>query len=127
MRAVLVDTHILLWARIAPDKLTEPERRILTTAPRLYLSAVSLWEIAILAALDRVERDPRLFDVPDGFTLLPVMTEHCRALMELPPIHRDPFDRMLIAQARTDKLALLTRDAAIAEYVRQGCLTLSEA
>ena len=64
-------------------------------------------------ALDRVARDERLLVVPDGFDLLPVLPDHCQALVPLPPRHRDPFDRMLIAQARAERLALLTRDRAI--------------
>ena len=77
------------------------------------MSAVSLWEIAILMALDRVAPDQRLLAVPDGFDLLPVLPDHCRALVALPRRHRDPFDRMLIAQARAEHLLLLTRDRAI--------------
>jgi PIN domain nuclease of toxin-antitoxin system len=84
------------------------------------MSAVSLWEIAILMALDRVARDPRLLAVPDGFDLLPVLPDHCKALVALPLRHRDPFDRMLIAQARAERLALLTRDRAIIGYGAAG-------
>jgi PIN domain nuclease of toxin-antitoxin system len=84
------------------------------------MSAVSLWEIAILMALDRVARDQRLSAVPDGFDLLPVLPDHCRALVALPRRHRDPFDRMLIAQARAERLALLTRDRAIIAYGAAG-------
>jgi PIN domain nuclease of toxin-antitoxin system len=80
------------------------------------MSAVSLWEIAILMALDRVAQDQRLLMVPDGFDLLPVLPDHCKALGALPRRHRDPFDRMLIAQARAERLALLTRDRAIIAY-----------
>jgi PIN domain nuclease of toxin-antitoxin system len=82
------------------------------------MSAVSLWKIAILMALDRVAQDQRLLMVPDGFDLLPVLPDHCKALVALPRRHRDPFDRMLIAQARG--LALLTRDRAIIAYGTEG-------
>ena len=118
--ALLVDTHLVLWARIAPERLTTGERRALDDARSCYMSAVSLWEIAILMALDRVARDQRLLVVPDGFDLLPVLPDHCRALLALPRVHRDPFDRMLIAQARTEHLALLTRDRAIIAYGAAG-------
>ena len=118
--ALLVDTHLVLWARIAPERLKPGERRALDDAPSCYVSAVSLWEIAILMALDRVARDERLFAVPDGFDLLPVLPDHCRALLALPRRHRDPFDRMLIAQARAERLALLTRDSAIIAYGAAG-------
>ena len=118
--AILVDTHLILWARIAPERLTIGERRALDDARLCYISAVSLWEIAILMALDRVARDQRLLSIPDGFELLPVLPDHCRALVALPQRHRDPFDRMLIAQARAEHLALLTRDRAIIEYGAAG-------
>src|ERR1700739_4760021 len=114
--AILVDTHLVLWARIAPDRLTTGERRALDDARSCYISAVSLWEIAILMALDRVAQDQRLLMVPDGFDLLPVLPDHCKALVALPRLHRDPFDRMLIAQARGEHLGLLTRGKALSAY-----------
>ena len=118
--AILVDTYLVLWARIAPEKLSAGERRALDDARSCYVSAVSLWEIAILMALDRVARDQRLLAVPDGFDLLPVLPDHCKELVALPLRHRDPFDRMLIAQARAERLALLTRDRAIIAYGTAG-------
>ena len=118
--AILVDTHLVLWARIAPERLTILERRALDDARSCYVSAVSLWEIAILMSLDRIGRDQRLLAVPDGFELLPVLPDHCEALVALPPLHRDPFDRMLIAQARVEHLVLLTRDEAIIGYGAAG-------
>ena len=118
--AILVDTHLVLWARIAPERLTTGERRTLDGARSCYISAVSLWEIAILMALDRLAQDQRLLALPDGFDLLPVLPDHCKALVALPRLHRDPFDRMLIAQAHTEHLALLTRDRAIIAYGAAG-------
>jgi PIN domain nuclease of toxin-antitoxin system len=118
--AILVDTHLVLWARIAPERLTAGERRTLDDARSCYVSAVSLWEIAILMALGRLARDHRLLAVPDGFDLLPVLPDHCQALVALPRRHRDPFDRMLIAQARAEHLPLLTRDKAIIAYGAAG-------
>jgi PIN domain nuclease of toxin-antitoxin system len=118
--ALLVDTHLVLWARVAPERLTAGERRALDGARSCYMSAVSLWEIAILMALDRVAPDPRLLIVPDGFDQLPVLPDHCKELVALPLRHRDPFDRMLIAQARAEHLALLTRDRAIIAYGTAG-------
>ena len=94
--ALLVDTHLVLWARVAPERLTAGERRALDDARSCYMSAVSLWEIAILMALDRVAQDQRLLMVPEGFELLPVLPDHCKALVALPRRHRDPFDRMLM-------------------------------
>ena len=111
--AILVDTHLFLWARVTPERLTTGERRALDNARLCYVSAASLWEIAILMALERIAQDQRLLTVPDGFDLLPVLPDHCKALVALPRVHRDPFDRMLIAQARAEHLALLTRDRTI--------------
>lgn len=119
MNGVLVDTQILLWARITPERLTATERKALDSAPFRYVSAVTLWEIAILMSLGRIARDDRLLDVPESFDFLPVHPVHCGALLALPRHHRDPFDRMLIAQARCARLPLLTRDAAIAGYGRR--------
>jgi PIN domain nuclease of toxin-antitoxin system len=84
------------------------------------VSAVSLWEIAILMALGGIAQDQRLLAVPDGFELLPLLPDHCKALVALPRLHRDPFDRMLIAQARAEHLALLTRDRSIIAYGAAG-------
>ena len=114
--AILVDTHLILWARIAPERLTTGERRALDDARLCYVSAVSLWEIAILMALNRVAQDQRLLDIPDGFDLLPVLPHHCRALVALPRRHHDPFDRMLIAQGQLEGLTIVTHDEAFAAY-----------
>jgi PIN domain nuclease of toxin-antitoxin system len=118
-QGILVDTHILLWARLEPERLTPAERQAIDLAPRRCLSAASLWEIAILMAAGRVGKSNRLLDVPEGFELLPILPSHALALLDLPFRHRDPFDRMLIAQAGVEQLELLTRDAAIARYKRQ--------
>jgi PIN domain nuclease of toxin-antitoxin system len=123
--AVLVDTHIVLWVRIAPERLTAPERRALEAAHFRYVSSVALWEIAILMTLDRVDQDQRLFHIPDGFDLLPIRPEHCTALIGLPKLYRDPFDRMLIAQARAEDMPGLTRDKAIIAYRGHGARIVS--
>jgi PIN domain nuclease of toxin-antitoxin system len=122
-QAVLLDTHILLWLRLAPERLTGGERRAIDAAPCRYVSAVSLWEIAILIGLGRIADDPRLFDLPRGLALLPIGPAHCRELLTLPALHKDPFDRMLIAQARADSLLLITRDDKITAYGRAGAAT----
>jgi len=119
-RSLLLDTHILLWLRGQPGLLSDGEQRLIDQAPVRYVSAVSLWEIAILASLGRVPADDRLYTLPQGLELLPVEGRHCRELSSLPQVHRDPFDRMLIAQARTDDLVLLTRDSKIIGYGTAG-------
>jgi PIN domain nuclease of toxin-antitoxin system len=116
MAALLLDTHIYLWLRGDPGKLTGAEIHAIETASIRHVSVVSLWEISLLIGLKRVGDDRRLFALPAGFELLPVTPQHCEALLGLPAIHRDPFDRMLIAQAQVEKLKLLSRDAKIAAY-----------
>jgi len=126
-RSLLLDTHILLWLRSHADLLSAEEQRLIDQAPVRYVSAVSLWEIAILASLGRVPPDDRLYTLPQGLELLPVEGRHCRELSGLPQIHRDPFDRMLIAQARADDLVLVTHDTKIIGYGAAGALCANTA
>jgi PIN domain nuclease of toxin-antitoxin system len=124
-KALLLDTHIFLWIRADPTKLTEWERLVIDGAPRRVVSIISFWEIALLVSLGRIGDDPKLFALPQGIELLPVLAEHCQELIGLPQIHRDPFDRMLIAQARVEALTLLTRDAKITSYGPNGAACVS--
>ena len=116
---LLLDTHILLWVMQDAPQLGRPARRLLNEAEAVHVSSVSLWEIAIKSALgklrvDQDELDAQLDKI--GFTPLPVTWAHTRALRKLPPLHGDPFDRMLIAQALSEPLHLLTHDRALAPY-----------
>jgi PIN domain nuclease of toxin-antitoxin system len=122
--SLLLDTHIVIWLRTAPRRLTSREMRALDAARLRHVSAVTLWEIAVLMGLGRIGSDERVLEAPDGFELLPVRPEHCKALLALPQRHRDPFDRMLIAQARVENLMLLTRDRAIIDYGEEGASIL---
>ena len=70
----------------------------------------------------RIETNPSLLEVPSGFDLLPISPSHCKTLLRLPMHHRDPFDRMLIAQAQTERVALLTRDREIAAYGKHATI-----
>jgi PIN domain nuclease of toxin-antitoxin system len=97
---------------------------VLSAASVRFVSVVTLWEIATLIRLGRIADDERLLDLPTGFELLPVQPEHCREYAKLQPIHRDPFDRMLIAQAKTERVPLITRDRNIALYGREEAATL---
>jgi PIN domain nuclease of toxin-antitoxin system len=83
---------------------------------------VSLWEIAILLGRGRIPGDDRLLEIPEGFDLLPVRPDHCKAFVGLPQYHRDPFDRMLIAQAQSEQVPLLTRDLAMTAYSEQATI-----
>jgi PIN domain nuclease of toxin-antitoxin system len=119
---ILVDTHILLWARTGPEILQTGELRAIEAARNRYVSAVSLWEFAILIGLGRIEANRRLMDVPEGFDLLPILPTHCQSFAALPRHHGDPFDRMLIAQAQSERLSLLTRDRAMLSYTEHATI-----
>lgn len=119
---LLVDTHLLLWA-VADSRRLPAEARRLMEDPRhdVRYSAASLWEIAIKIGLRR--RDFRV-DLARlqaalsemGFVELPVTGAHAERLAELPPVHKDPFDRMLVAQSLAEPLILLTNDGLLADY-----------
>lgn len=119
---LLLDTHLVLWAAGQPDKLTA-EARALLDDPRNepLFSAASLWEIAIKSGLGRDDFrvDPRLLRrglLDNGYRELAVTSEHAVAIASLPPIHKDPFDRLLLAQSHTEGITLLTSDAVVAQY-----------
>lgn len=119
---LLLDTHLLLWAASAPKKLSTKARRLIENPENeLYFSAVSLWEIAIKNSLGRADfsvnaRLLRRGLRDNGYNELPMRSEHAVAIDSLPPLHKDPFDRLLIAQALTEGITLLTADAVVAGY-----------
>lgn len=119
---LLLDTHLLLWAAGEPGKLSDKARNlILDTSNDLFFSAASIWEIVIKRNLERPDFrvDPvrlRKMLVVNGYEEIPVESEHALAVASLPPLHKDPFDRILLAQARTEGLQLLTVDEQIANY-----------
>lgn len=120
---ILLDTHAWLWAVAAPERLGPRARKLLEDGGNVrMLSAASSWEIAIKCALGKLKlpESPRLF-VPkrmarDGIAGLPVEHRHALEVADLPDHHRDPFDRMLIAQARVERLPILTHDAVFKRY-----------
>ena len=118
MSRILVDTHLLLWAVSEPKKLPTQARRRIEEA-EVFVSAASVWEVSIKTALGKLAADPTelLAELePAGFRLLPVTGEHAAAVALLPPLHSDPFDRMLVAQAKTEPLILLTNDSVLGGY-----------
>lgn len=118
----LLDTHLLVWAAGFPDRLSAEARAILVEpANILFFSAASLWEIAIKSALGRDDFsiDARLLRrglIDNGYGELPVKSEHAVAIDGLPPVHKDPFDRLLVAQAMVEGITLLTADEMVARY-----------
>ena len=119
---LLLDTHLLLWAVGKPDRLPKEARRLTEDRENeLLFSVASLWEFVVKHALGRHDFrvDGRLLRrslVDHGYTELPIVSNHALALEGLPKIHKDPFDRILVAQAIAEGITLLTADALVAQY-----------
>lgn len=119
---LLLDTHVLLWAAGNPERLSTTAREMLEAPDNeLLFSAASVWEIAIKFGLGREDFrvEPRRLRrglIDNGYREIAVASEHAVALDLLPPLHRDPFDRLLVAQAHVEGVTLLTADAQVAQY-----------
>lgn len=121
---LLLDTHALIWAVQSPERLSEPARSALTAdGAEVYASHVSLWEMAIkrsLGKLDQLDRTAaEWFDhiVPrSGLRQLPIAASHLGAVEDLPRLHQDPFDRLLVSQARLMGMAIVTLDSHVTQY-----------
>jgi PIN domain nuclease of toxin-antitoxin system len=116
---LLLDTHVLLWALAGHAKVKRLTARLLDDDNQVFFSVASLWEVAIMANLGKLDADVvevRRAARDSGFVELPVMGPHVEALMGLADHHRDPFDRLLVAQAAAEPMRLLTADAALAPY-----------
>jgi len=119
---VLLDTQLLLWAAGQPERLPVAARRMIgDDRNQLIFSAASLWEIAIKSSLGREDfrADARLLRrglLDNGYDELAVGGDHAVAITNLPPIHKDPFNRMLVAQSVVEGILLLTADPVIAQY-----------
>jgi PIN domain nuclease of toxin-antitoxin system len=117
-----LDTHVLLWAAGEPARLSASARRLINDADNEPLfSVASLWEIAIKRGLGRkdFQVDARLLRrglLDNGYSELPIMSAHVVAVEDLPAIHKDPFDRLLVAQATVEGITLLTLDLVVARY-----------
>jgi PIN domain nuclease of toxin-antitoxin system len=115
---LLLDTHTLLWFVAGDSKRIGPTLRARIEAGPATLSTASLWEIAIKSALGKLDAPE---DLPEqvqqlGFDVLPVSAEHAWAVRKLPPRHRDPFDRLLVAQAQVEQLPIVTADPSFDKY-----------
>ncbi len=119
---LLLDTHLLLWAAGDPRRLPAKGRRLISgTNNQPLFSAASLWEVAIKSGLGRKDFvvDARLLRrglLDNGYLELPIMSDHVVAIASLPQIHKDPFDRLLVAQAMVEGITLLTTDPVVAQY-----------
>jgi PIN domain nuclease of toxin-antitoxin system len=118
----LLDTQLMIWVAIGDSRLKSAARAVLNDRTNEFLFGVSsIWEIAIKSALKRRDflydpRDIRRKFMANGYEELPILGHHVVAVDSLPPIHKDPFDRLLIAQAMVEGIVLLTADPVIAKY-----------
>lgn len=119
---LLLDTRLLLWAAGQPAKLSRRARTLIEKEDNaLYFSAASLWEVTIKRMLNRPDFrvDPRLLRrslLDNGYMEMPISSEHAVFVDSLPPLHKDPFDRILIAQASVEGITLLTADKMLTAY-----------
>jgi PIN domain nuclease of toxin-antitoxin system len=117
---LLLDTHPFVWSQLEPERLPVRLRAtLIVPAHTVHISAVSVWEVAIKSGLNKLSFPlDRLAAIVDdaGFSGLPVIIAHALEVRHLPLLHRDPFDRLLIAQARHERLTLVTRDPDIRRY-----------
>jgi PIN domain nuclease of toxin-antitoxin system len=116
---ILLDTHLFIWWLKDDMQLSKQARKIITNADVVYISSVSIWEAGIKIQLGKLEAniDKLITSIEsEGFTELPLMAKQVETLTKLPLIHRDPFDRMLIAQAISEPLRFLTSDVTLKNY-----------
>lgn len=119
---LLLDTHLLLWAAGQSDQLSTAARSLLNDRQNeLLFSSASLWEVSIKRGLGRSDFcvDPCLLRrglLDNGYNELPITSQHAIAIGGLPPIHKDPFDRILVAQSIVESITLLTSDRIVAQY-----------
>lgn len=120
---VLLDTHALLWSVTGDKRLGQKARQtFLDPDNRLFFSMAGVWELCIKMSLGKIFLEDGWFDIlqrdmnTNAIAWLPIETRHCRKVAVLPFHHRDPFDRMLVAQAIVDDMCLLSRDNRLAEY-----------
>lgn len=122
MSDLLLDTHTLLWWVSDDERLSSGARSAISTAAHVVASDVSLWELTVKASVGKIQLDPSSAEwfehhtTRSRFRELPITRRHLVDLASLPLQHRDPFDRLLIAQARVENLTLVSGDSEIAKY-----------
>lgn len=125
MNGLLLDTHVFIWWSKASSRLSKETHKTINSHPKVYLSSVVAWEIEILQFKGKISGEP--FDWPmvlkeRVLIPLPISISHTTEHRTLPMIHKDPFDRMLIAQAKQEGLTLLTRDRDVMKYEGLGLM-----
>lgn len=119
---ILLDTQMLIWATVWPELLPKKARQLIASAENdIYFSPASIWEISIKSGLNRpdFQIDARVLRrqlLDNGCLELAITGVHATATGDLPPLHKDPFDRLLLAQAKSEGISLLTTDEALADY-----------
>lgn len=119
---LLLDTHVLIWALAAPEQLSSSARAMIEDPAHIpAFSAVAIWEVAIKRGLDRPDFtvDPRLLyrqALDNGYEEIVVTSAHTMSVQSIPHLHRDPFDRLMLAQAMAEGMVLLTADRLILQY-----------
>ncbi len=118
---LLLDTHVLLWCLEGSESLTNKTRKLISSAELVYASAANVWEIVIKIATGKLKLqiDPQdlvQIIMESGFEMLSIKPEHALKLLDLENFHRDPFDRILIAQSLVEPLHLVTSDSVMAKY-----------
>ena len=114
----LVDTNIVLWGWHEPHRLSQTQRSLLATDAEFNVSVATIWEICIKAAIGKLETVPNVTEalIATGYLIMPINSEHAEAVRSLPLHHHDPFDRLLIAQARLEGLTIITADRHFSGY-----------
>jgi PIN domain nuclease of toxin-antitoxin system len=116
---LLLDTHVLLWVAAGSPRIKAISKRLLSADNAVFFSVASLWEIAIKVSLGKLQADAptiREAAIENGFLELPILGQHALEVGGLPWHHRDPFDRLLVAQAAAEPMKLLTADAQLLAY-----------
>jgi PIN domain nuclease of toxin-antitoxin system len=118
MNRLLLDSNTIVWWDDGSAELGAAARKTIQDAEAVYVSAASEWELSIKAALSKIVLRRSILEatIAAGFEPLPISFQHAQAVRELKPIHKDPFDRMLVAVARVEGLALVSADPVLAEY-----------
>ena len=117
---LLLDTQVFVWITQDSPRLSKRAKAMILEASEVFVSAASIWEIAIKARLGKIDADPKRMAeaiTESGFSELPITAQHAAGVEDLPDHHRDPFDRLLVAQALAEPLKLMTSDAQIAKYL----------
>ena|SRR3990167_4636519 len=115
----LLDTHVILWWFTEPEKIHQKARKIIRDrSNNVFISSASCWEIAIKKSIGRLTLPHNLLETIalEGFQTLPIKPEECIGIADLPMLHTDPFDRLLVMQAKLYDLIIITRDNKIPEY-----------